>query len=338
MINNSFIDLSEFFGSTATALKVQGQRVRNLIGNRHWLSDGTYKERLIKQALREIIPSTLKVGDGFLVYRKDKNQEGFDVSRQVDILVYDDRFVAPLFKDGDFIVILAETAIAAIEVKSNWGNSYTKIKDDIDKLQSAHQIYRLAKKDHDPNLFTACIAYSSKKSSNSNDRWYYQEKIVQHLREKFVKGLRKYRDIGSSLGFQELKIIKHRVVTQLCPQMIISLDEDCVLVTGVANSVNVNKWNFLCPIVRSVSTSKEKDNEESINLSLHLFFGTLRNRCIEWLNQEKNLKEFELIRSHLNSFIFDQNFSSSDVSFALIPEIDGIKEIFPNVIFNKNKA
>lgn len=141
MAQSSFKDLAEFFGSTAMALKAQGQRVRNLIGERHWQSDGTYKERLLKNAIREIVPSTFKVGDGFLIYRKDKEQERFDISRQIDVLVYDDRFVAPIFRVGDFAIILAETALAAIEVKSSWGDNCSKLGEGIRKLQSAHRLW-----------------------------------------------------------------------------------------------------------------------------------------------------------------------------------------------------
>ena len=335
MARDSFRDLAEFFGSTALSLRTQGQRVRNLIGESHWQSDGTYKERLLKQAIREIIPSAIKVGDGFLIYRKN-NEKEYEVSRQIDVLVYDDRFVAPIFHDGDFVIILAETALAAIEVKSSWGENYAALKDGVRKLQSAHHLYRLARKSFTPNLFTACIAYAyaPKLKTQKLGSVPLLKKFAPHFKKEFIDGLSKYWGIGPNIEINDLERINHQnLVTSLCPQMTLSLDIDWILVPGETNSADLNKWNQRCPIIKQVSTISRNEKDKSINHSLHLFLGTLRHRCIEWLNHNRGIPEFEALKSHLSTFIFSDRYPTISDLYALIPAIEGIDKMFPKVKF-----
>ena len=337
--DDSFKDLTAYFGSTASTLRAQGQRVRNLIGENHWQSDGTYKERLIKNTIREIVPSSLKVGDGFLVYKKDRNEDGFEASRQLDVIVYDDRYVAPLFRDGDFVIILAETAISAIEVKSNWGNSYSQIEDGVEKIQSAHQLYRKVKnKAHTrraPDLFTACIAFGGKPNSTDKkaDANFAFEKIAKSIKQKFQQALFQQDDIEPELQLRDLDIIEHRyLVKSLCPQMILSLEENWIITPGEIGSVDLNKWDNKCPVVNQKSTIGKNRNNKEINLSLHLFLATLRSRCIEWLNQDKHRPD-RSIHKHLLSFLHKESYQNLNDPIALVPHIDGVENIFPEVKF-----
>ncbi len=338
MAKDSFKDLAEFFGSTATALKAQGQRVRNLIGDSHWQSDGTYKERLLKNAIREIVPSTFKVGDGFLIYQKDKEQEHFEVSCQIDVLVYDDRFVAPIFRDGDFAIILAETALAAMEIKSSWGDNCKKLADGIKVLQSAHRLYKLARKFNITDLFTACIAYRSTPHSNAQEKPSDKvaKKIIRQIKNQFIKGLSEFWSIGPNITFEDLRKINHyKLATSLCPQMVLSLDTEWIIVPGEVNSADINKWNYNSPVVRQISTISKNQDGEQVNLSLHLFLSTLRHRCIEWLYYNRSIPEFESMRAHLSNLIFINQYPTIGDPISLIPETEGIHEKFPNVQFLK---
>lgn len=329
-MQNSYRDLAEFFGSTAMTLKAQGQRVRNLIGEKHWQSDGSYKERLLKKAIREVVPSTLKVGDGFLIYRKDKEQENFEISRQIDILVYDDRYVAPIFRDDDFVVILAETALATIEVKSNWGKGYSKLAEELEKIQIAHNLYRLAQNDGESLLFTACIAFSTPQTHSSK----MLQIFVRTLKESFITGLEKYRQIGPTLNLTDLNRIDFRIVRQLCPEMIVSLDLEWLLTPGIVDSIDSSKlYHHVCPVVRQVSTVTNNKLENSVNLSLHLFLGTLRQRCLAWLNQDRISPASGTLGDRLRSFLYLTKYDRMGKPAALIPELEGIREIFPEASF-----
>jgi len=342
MSKSPFKDLTAYFGSTASTLQAQGQRVRNLIGNHHWQSDGTYKERLIKNAIREIVPSSLKVGDGFLVYKKGRNEDGFEASRQMDVIVYDDRYVAPLFRDGEFVVILAETAISTIEVKSNWGNNYCQVGDGVQKIQSAHQLYRKAKnKAHTrraPDLFTACIAFGSEPNSTDKmqDVGLTFQKMAKTIRQNFLHALFQQDDIEPELQLRDLDIIKHRyLVNSLCPHMILSLEEDWIITPGEIGSADLNEWDHKCPVINQKSAAAEDRNGEKINLSLHLFLATLRSRCIEWLNQYKQSPDKSTHR-HLLSFLHEESYQNLNDPIALIPYINGAEDIFPEAKFINN--
>jgi len=338
MDQNAFKDLVEFFGSTAQALKVQGQRVRNLIGKAHWQSDGTYKERLLKNAIREIVPSTFKVGDGFLIYQQDKEQEHLEVSRQTDVIVYDDRFVAPIFRDGDFAIILAETALAAIEVKSSWGDNFRQLGIGIKALQSAHKLYKLARKGNNTDLFTACIAYKSIPNFNAQNKLSAKkgDKLIRQINYQFSKGLSEFWGIGPNITLDDLgKIMHHKLATSLCPQMILSLDMDWIVSPGEVNSADINKWNYNFPVVRRYSTISQNQDGEKVNLSLHLFLSTLRHRCIEWLYYNRSVPEFESMRTHLSNIVFSNQYPTIGDPISLIQAIEGVHEIFPNVQFLK---
>lgn len=329
-MKSSYRDLANFFGSTATTLKAQGQRVRNLIGEKHWQSDGSYKERLLKKAIREVVPSTLRIGDGFLIYRKDREQEDFEISRQIDILVYDDRYVAPIFRDDDFVVILAETALATIEVKSNWGKDFSKLAEELEKIQIAHNLYRLARNDGEPLLFTACIAFSTPQPQSSKTL----QRFVRKLKESFINGLEKYRHIGPKINIADLNRIDFHIVRQLCPEMIVSLDLEWILTPGIVNPINSsNLYQHVCPVVTQVSTVTNNKLEESVNLSLHLFLGTLRHRCLDWLNQGRIAPTSGSLGGHLSSLLSLTNYEQMAMPVALIPELEGIRDIFPEANF-----
>jgi len=69
--------------SIALELDDSKNRVRNLIGSRHWLSDGEHKETLLRRLLRSHVPETVNVGSGFVYLGVD------DSSHQLDILISD---------------------------------------------------------------------------------------------------------------------------------------------------------------------------------------------------------------------------------------------------------
>lgn len=115
--------------------------------------------------------------------------------------------------------------------------------------------------------------------------------------------------------------------------MVLSLNTEWILAPGEANSADINKWNYSCPVVRQVSTTSQNENGKSVNLSLHLFLGTLRHRCMEWLIQNRSVPEFESIRTHLSALIFSDKYPTTSDLVALIPAMEGSHEMFPKVLF-----
>ncbi|QDU69636.1 DUF6602 domain-containing protein [Engelhardtia mirabilis] len=86
-------------------------KIRNLIGDAHWGTDGAHKEAVLRALLRERLPKSLDVATGFVLHRDQR-------SRQVDILVIEGS--KPVFmRDGDFVICGADAVVGMIEVKSD---------------------------------------------------------------------------------------------------------------------------------------------------------------------------------------------------------------------------
>ncbi|MFQ5963462.1 MAG: DUF6602 domain-containing protein [Candidatus Scalinduaceae bacterium] len=85
-------------------------RVRHYINDRHWLSDGEWKESVIRTMLRRHFPTSIGIGSGFIV------SEG-KPSTQIDILLYDNSKPV-LFQEGNFVILTPDAVRGVIEVKT----------------------------------------------------------------------------------------------------------------------------------------------------------------------------------------------------------------------------
>ena len=99
-----------YFQSLTQELQALKNRVRHYIKDAHWLSDGLWKESVLRSVLKRHLPKSLEVGTGFIV------KDG-EVSTQIDILIYDTTKPI-LFQDGDFVVVTPDLVKAIIEVKT----------------------------------------------------------------------------------------------------------------------------------------------------------------------------------------------------------------------------
>ncbi|WP_291329373.1 DUF6602 domain-containing protein [Desulfovibrio sp. UCD-KL4C] len=107
----------EYQKSLSKELEIVKNRVRSLIGSRHWGEEGRFKEAVLKNMLRKVLPKNRSVGTGFIVNSNDSTQ----LSKQIDIIVYDSDLPV-LFSEGDFIITTMENVKAVVEVKSSIGN------------------------------------------------------------------------------------------------------------------------------------------------------------------------------------------------------------------------
>lgn len=101
----------DYHKSIADEFKALEKRLRYLIDFSHHGEDGRYKEIIVINYLRRILPQNLSVGTGFV---RTSNK----ISNQIDIIIYDSTYPL-LFKEGDFIVATPENILGIIEVKSN---------------------------------------------------------------------------------------------------------------------------------------------------------------------------------------------------------------------------
>lgn len=119
------MDIENYFISLTNELTALKNRVRHYIATKHWLSDGEWKESVIRSVLKRHLPNNIGVGRGFVV-------NGDNVSTQIDILLYDNTEPI-LFQDGDFVIITPSSFKGAIEVKPKFWQ-YNKLTQAINKL------------------------------------------------------------------------------------------------------------------------------------------------------------------------------------------------------------
>lgn len=100
----------EYQKSVAAEFKAYENRVRNLIDDHHWGEDGRFKEIILMNYLKRILPSYASVGTGFI---KSKDS----ITKQIDIIIYQNTYPT-LFSEGDFVILIPESVIGIIEVKS----------------------------------------------------------------------------------------------------------------------------------------------------------------------------------------------------------------------------
>lgn len=101
----------EYFRSISTELDSLKNRVRHLIHDQHWQTDGEWKESVLRTIIQRSAPLNMTVGRGFIVDR-DRS------STQIDILIYDNSHPV-LYKDGDLVFISPSACRAVIEVKTS---------------------------------------------------------------------------------------------------------------------------------------------------------------------------------------------------------------------------
>lgn len=104
------MNIENYFKDLTNELEALKNRVRHYIDDAHWLSDGEWKESVLRTVLRRHLPSNIGVGRGFIVNVEQS-------STQIDVLLYDNTKPI-LFQDGDFVIITSDTVKGAIEVKT----------------------------------------------------------------------------------------------------------------------------------------------------------------------------------------------------------------------------
>lgn len=159
-------------------------RVRSLIGDKHWGEEGRYKEAVLRNVISKFLPQGYSVGTGFVINR-DKQ-----ITRQLDILVYDNSSPI-LFSQGDLVVVLAHTVRAIIEVKAEIHSSIDLKKAIIRSEENAEKIHSWTTKDRP--LFNGVFSYECGISYDS-----LKISLQEYFFGRQINFLRKVNDI--SLG------------------------------------------------------------------------------------------------------------------------------------------
>ena len=118
-------NFAAFHKSISDELRVTQDKVRNLIGGKHWLTDGEHREAVLRKILRNHIPETYHVGKGFVTLENG-------TSNQTDVLITH-RDHPTLFKDGDLRIVTPDAVRAIVEVKKSISNR-SKLLEYLEKL------------------------------------------------------------------------------------------------------------------------------------------------------------------------------------------------------------
>ncbi len=138
----------EYQKSVVAEFKALEKRVRHLIDDNHWGEEGRFKEAILKNYLRRVLPKHLSVGTGF-VRNKD------NITNQIDIIIYDNTYPL-LFSEGDFIIATSENIVAIIEVKTNIKPSKL-----CEIIESANKNAEIITDNSDMFLFNGIFSYNS---------------------------------------------------------------------------------------------------------------------------------------------------------------------------------
>ena len=108
-------DSLSYLASWSAELTARADRVRHLIGDRHWLTDGHHKEVIVREFLSRYLPSQLVIGSGFI-----RTLDSDNCSPEIDILISDNLSHPAFFNEGGIQILPPSSAVAYIEMKSTF--------------------------------------------------------------------------------------------------------------------------------------------------------------------------------------------------------------------------
>lgn len=109
-------EVGKYLGSWSSELISRADRVRHLIGDAHWLSDGHHKESLVREVLQRLLPPNLSICRGFVKPPDDE----IPCSPENDILVSDPAIHPPFFNEGGLVITPPSNVLALIESKTTY--------------------------------------------------------------------------------------------------------------------------------------------------------------------------------------------------------------------------
>lgn len=128
----------------------------------HGSSVGAAHEFFVKRVLKSVLPKSIHIGSG-IVFAGDKR------SKQIDVVLYDDRFPVLEIEDG-FGLYFAEGVIATIEIKSTM--TITELRRSLDNCHSVLDLPLIVSQE-DLNLLAAKNFDSSRESAADFEQRIY---------------------------------------------------------------------------------------------------------------------------------------------------------------------
>lgn len=151
-------NLIEYGKGIAAEFRARRNRIRNF-GTKHNLTSGTANEIILRDFLTGLSPRRYQIGQGFICNPTQPNQ----VSKQCDILVYDQINYPLVHFEGDVKVVWTESVRMVIEVKTKLGKR--DLEEALENIRRAKQLR--------PLIMGTIFAFDSSRA----------ETIIKHLRQ-----------------------------------------------------------------------------------------------------------------------------------------------------------
>lgn len=150
-------DFISYHKSIGEVLKSSENRIRNLIGRSHWLTDGEHKESILRKVISDFAPEIFRIGSGFVCYPSSSAN-----STQIDILVTS-KMNPTLYKSGELHFVTPDCANAIIEVKTKLtnGDSLTSV---IRGLSEQIRLIRIS----NPDCWAGLFIYETGRLTDEN--------------------------------------------------------------------------------------------------------------------------------------------------------------------------
>ena len=105
-------NFAAYRASISNELQTARDRIRNLIGDAHWQTDGEHKEHILRRIIRNHAPEIFRISRGFVCYPRSGKSSG-----QIDVLI-SPKSLPTLYHEDDLVIVTADAAKAIIEVKT----------------------------------------------------------------------------------------------------------------------------------------------------------------------------------------------------------------------------
>ena len=269
-----------FSATIAGELESLSERIRYII--EHGPSVGTYRENLLQNCLKKHLPERYHIATGFIL----------GLSNQIDILIYDSIDYAPVFREGDLVIVPPESVRAVIEVKTKITSS--NLKSALNLLDSVSYF-----DDNQPPFFRGIFAFES----SQNEKRLHQE-IVSF-----------YTDLEAQSAGAEGEMIRRPFHHLTCI---------CVNKKAFAYiRYNRNNNNRLVPVLYSKRSATDLKSQSSFfiqSLLSHLKFGGIKpfklNYVGRMLGEDTVVQKIKNLREDDDSwgayFAFDEGDEEAD--------------------------
>jgi len=224
------MDVEAYFESLGLELNSLRNRIRQLIADAHWQTDGEWKESVVRTILRRHLPSTATVSRGFVVTSEA-------ATGQLDVLIHDSAKPV-VFQDSDLAFVTPDAVLGIVEVKSRvnpgqLGTAVKRIADNIELIrrhpnsQAFAALYAFEDDGGDPRSYLERVAraagcwdarldFAAIGDSRFLRYWHLDPETQSRMHQRWHS----YYMPGLATGY-----FVHNVVDSICPASVFSNNE-----------------------------------------------------------------------------------------------------------------